>query len=273
MNCQRYRKWIDEAALGMLEASRLAHLNSHLAACVTCRQAFEAEQDLLAAIDQGIVTRVQGAPSANFATGVRMRLDSLGARASLRSAQGGLCPPLTGSVERAGRPRSQAWWRPSVWSPALALAALPVVLLTLWFVRRAPHPRAPGRVRVAAPAMPSHKPSVLKQMTTVVPREALPVRRPAQATGARSHRARQAYGDLPDQAPRLEVLVEPGQAAALAELYRTMQRGADPIGPGEAPAKTEDPLQVKAVEVKPVVIAEVQPLKPIEPAAQEQNRR
>jgi hypothetical protein len=261
MNCKCYRKRIREAALGTLEDSRLALFNAHLAECVTCRQAFEAEQRLLAAIDQGIVTRVQGAPSANFATGVRMRLDSLGARASLRSAQGGLCPPLTGSLERAGRPRSQAWWRPSVWSPALALAVLAAVLLTLWFVRRTPHPRAPERARSTAPITPAQEPQLPEQMASVIrPKAGSPMARRVRPTIALAHRPAEARSGASDQAPHLEVLVEPGQWPAIVAAYRAAQSGrVDPESLADKTAQDEPPISLKPVEIAPVTVAELYP--------------
>jgi hypothetical protein len=92
-------------------------------------------------------------------------------------------------------------------------------------------------------------------------------------TIALAHRPAEARSDASDQAPQFEVLIDPGQAAALAELYQTMQRGADPVALSGESAPDEKPLKVQDVEVRPVAIAELQPLKPIEPAAQEQNGR
>lgn len=249
MNCQG--KWIREAALGTLDASRLALFSAHLAACVTCRQAFEAEQRLLAAIDQGIMTRVQGAPSANFAAGVRARLSCLGARAS--------CPPLTGSLERQGRPRSQAWWQPAFWSPALA--ALIVVLLTLWFVRRTPHPRAPERARSTAPITPTQKPQLPEQMAGVIrPKAGSPMARRVRPKIALAHRTAEARSGASDQAPHLEVLVEPGQWPAIVAAYRAAQSGrVDAESLADKTAQDEPPISLKPVEIPPVTVAELYP--------------
>jgi hypothetical protein len=255
MNCQG--KWIREAALGTLDASRLALFNAHLDTCAECRDAVEAERRLLAAIDQGIVARVQGTPSPEFAAGVRARLSCLGARAS--------CPPFVASAERAGRPRSQAvrlryWWRAPAWSRTLAVAALAALLLIVWFMGRKPHPRASERAHIAAPRAPTPQTPSREQMTRLIP---------PQASARGADRVRQAHGVVSDQGPHLEVLVDPGQAPALAELYRTMQRGSDPLGLGDQSAREEDPSQAKLIEVHPMAIAQLQPLKAMEPAAVE----
>ena len=262
MNCQW--KWIREAALGTLDASRLALFNAHLDRCVACRGAFEAERRLLAAIDQGIVTRVQGAPSAQFAAGVRARLSCLGARAS--------CSPLTGSLERAGRPRSQAWWRPTVWSPALALGALAILLLTLWLVRPTSRPRVPERVRSTTPAAPTEKPRLPEQMAAAArPKTGSPTARPHKVGGHAAHRTVLPQSSESGETSQLEVLVDPGQAKALGDLVRTMQRGMDPVGLASQSAKAEDPIRVPAIEVKPVVIAQLEPPKPLKPPADERD--
>jgi hypothetical protein len=263
MNCQG--KWIREAALGTLDASRLALFNAHLDTCAECRDAVEAERRLLAAIDQGIVARVQGTPSPEFAAGVRARLSCLGARAS--------CPPFVASAERAGRPRSQAvrlryWWRAPAWSRTLAVAALAALLLIVWFMGRKPHPRASERAHIAAPRAPTPQTPSREQMTRLI-RPQAPARaaRMRRVGSAPAHRVRQAHGVVSDQGAHLEVLVQPGQAAALAELYRTMQRGTDPVGLDDQSARAEDHSQAQPVEVHPMAIAQLQPLKPMEPAS------
>ena len=72
-----------------------------------------------------------------------------------------------------------------------------------------------------------------------------------------------------DQEPLLQVLIDPGQAQALAELVRTMQRGADPVGSVEKSVQNQDPVQVQAVQVGAVTIAELQMATPIGSPADE----
>jgi hypothetical protein len=252
MNCQRYRKWIEGAALGSLGAPRLAQLNAHLAACVDCRQAFEAEKRLLAAIDQGMAATVTGSPSAQFAAGVRMRL------------------------AHSHPARLLSWWR-TAWSPAFALAALAVLLLTFWLVRRVQHPRVLQRAQSPPQALPARTPEPAEsprspeQMTRTIPpgtaRQAA-LSRPT-TTSVRPHHQAPAQGNSPDQAPEFDVLIDRGEAQALAELVRTMQRGADPVGAVEKSVQSDDPLQVSTVQVDAVTVAELQTPKPIASAADE----
>jgi hypothetical protein len=251
MNCRPYRKWIEEAALGTLGAARLAQLKAHLAACVECRQAFETEKGLLAAIDQGMAARVTGSPSAQFAAGVRMRL----------------------AQQQAAQRRS--WWR-TAWSPAFALAALAVVLLTFWLVRRAQHTSVPQRAQSTPQALPARKPEsaetpkIPEQMTRTIPPVIAGQTAPRhRTTSVQPHQRVSAQGNSPDQAPEFEVLIDPGEAQALAELVRTMQRGADPVGAVEKSVESDDPLQISTVQVDAVTIAELQTPKPIGSAADE----
>jgi len=247
MNCQSYRKSISDAALGMLNASPLAELRIHLTACPECRDRFEAEQRLFAAIDRGVRASVEGTPSADFLAGVRIRL-----------------------AEERQPVRFRTWWRPAVWSPALALVALAVLILTLWFARRPPRPRVPERVRSTVPAAPAQNPQLPQQMAVVVrPKAGSPTARPHRSASLSTHRPELPRSSESDQSPQLEVLVDPGQKAALAELVRTMHRGADPVGRFEKSVQNEDPLQVQAVQVDAVTVAELQTPKPIGSAADE----
>lgn len=246
MNCQRYRKWITDAATGHLDASRIERFKTHLAACMQCRRAFEAEQRLFAAIDRGIAARVEGTPSSQFAAGVRMRLNTL-------------------EPSRSGI----AWERPSVWSPALALAGLAVVLLTLWLAHRTEHPRVAERTHMVPPSAPARQPTAPGQFANVTPSAAsLPVTPRHRAASLVARRTVVQHASS-DQDTQLEVLIDPGQKAAIAELVRTMQRGADPVGTVEKSLQNDDPLQVQTVQVDAVTIAELQRPKPIGAAADE----
>lgn len=246
MNCQDYQPWIEDAALGAIAGTmdnpRRAQLDSHLAACPECRRAFEAAQKLYAAIDRGVAARVEGKPSGDFAARVRMRLADEGERAQPR------------------------WWRPTIWIPALGSAALALLLLSIWIARRPnEHPPQPPKQQTAQTVAPKPGPP-----DSVRPPEQASVTRPPVAPSAerqsrvsfatRQSRKRQSTPD--SGAPQLQVQIQPGQWAAVQSLYRAGENG-NLKGLAEAPATAEEPLQVKPVEVPPLVVAEIQDPKPV----------
>jgi hypothetical protein len=242
MNCQDYREWIEDAALGAIDNARRAQLDTHLAECPECCRAFEAAQKLYAAIDQGVAARVEGKPSADFAARVRMRLAGEGEKAQLR------------------------WWRRSIWIPALGSAVLALLLLSIWIARRPGGQRQPTKqiARTTAPAATS--------ASNVRPPEQAKVARPPAAPAAPRRSARVSTPtsqnrprrqSTPDsEAPPLQVQVQAGQWAAVTSLYRAGQAGRLE-GAAEASAAAEQPLQVKPVEVPPLVVAEIQDPKPV----------
>jgi hypothetical protein len=242
MNCERFQEWIEEAALGVLDASRRAQLDTHLEACAQCRARFGAEQKLFAAIDQGIAARVQGNPSAEFAARVRMR--------------------LADERERVG---FRFWWKPAAWIPIMAGAALALLVLTVWFVRRPVHP--PGREMARIASRPSTPAPVARtngsseQARLKPPRSAsAPRPRYTSAGVSRADRRRQASPET--KQPQLQVQIQPGQWAAVNSLYRAGQAGLLK-GAQDQPASPEQPLQVKPVEISPLVVAELQDPKPV----------
>lgn len=77
MNCKRYKTWIIEAALGVSQkhnAAREAELRRHLAACAVCREEFEHERRLTAAIDHTLERSLAAEPSAGLAAQVRQKI-------------------------------------------------------------------------------------------------------------------------------------------------------------------------------------------------------
>jgi len=247
MNCQDYQEWIEDAALGaiagVIDHTRRAQLDAHLAACSECRREFEAAQRLYVAIDRGVAAGVEGVPSADFAERVRMRLAAESERAQLR------------------------WWRSAIWIPALGTAALALVLLTLWIARRPAGQRlqAPKQQTVQSLAPTSAPPSNMKapEQARVTRPPATPVvpRQLSRASGAAPQNRRPEAA--PDsQAPQLQVQIQPGQWAAVKSLYRAGQDGSLK-DVAAAAATSEEPLQVKPVEVPPLVIAELQDPQPV----------
>jgi anti-sigma factor RsiW len=243
MNCQSYREWIEETALGAIagpiDASRRVQLHAHLAACPECRRAFEAAQKLYAAIDRGVAARVEGMPPGNFAARVRMRLADESERAEVRF-----------------------WWRPAIWIPALGTAALALLLLTIWIARR------PGEQRSQPPRQQATQTALSKPESpvSVKPSEQASVTRPPSAWSARrpspaSPRRGAACCGPDSGAPQLQVQIQPGQWAAVTSLYRAGQSGKVNETAEDVPA--DQPLRVTPVEVPPLVVAELQDPKPV----------
>jgi hypothetical protein len=251
MNCEPYGEWIREAALGALEVPHEAQLKAHLAECQECRESFAAEQRLLAAIEQGLAATPSGKPSPEFAARVRMRL-----------AAGGQ------SMRPEGR------WRPGFWIPAsvVGLAALAALILAIWpgwHARTAPPP-ANKVARGTAPGTPASMAglSLVGTAKASAPFISSPAWEHASHIAARPERARKRGPARPeDQPPQFQVLVEPGQWRAIVAAYRAAQSGrvvAESLA--EKTAQDQQPISLKPVEITPVTIAELYPVKPTEPA-------
>lgn len=242
MSCKRYQKSIREAALGALGAAERAHLEAHLIACADCARAFDAERKLLAAIDEGLRQSADAQPSAEFAGKVRMRL----------------------AAERERGDSSPAHGR-RIWAPIGALAAVAALVLAVWFGRRPSNP-VPQRTRAAAPSSPPRKllPGATEQAVTIRPgAPAAHGGRPAFA--ARRKRAKAAHRT------HLEVMVEPGQWAAVMNLYDSLwapaqsrnRAGGSRSGarsPGQRTAsEAENPSAEQPIEIRPLRIAPLDP--------------
>ncbi|HEY6290090.1 MAG TPA: zf-HC2 domain-containing protein [Terriglobia bacterium] len=249
MNCEPYRKWIKAAVLGGLDASHRAQLEAHLTGCPCCRTSFEAEQRLLAAIDQGLAASLEERPSPEFAARVRMRL-----------------------AEEGQRMRAETGWPAGFWIPAsvVGLAALAALILAIgsgWHARTAPQP-AKQMARATAPG----RPASMAGLPSVGTEKASPTfaSSPTQEHGShiagRPGRARKRGPDrLEDQPPQFQILVEPGQWRAIVAAYRAAQSGrADNDSLTHQPFADEQPVEVKPVEIEPIVVAELYPAKPPE---------
>lgn len=226
MNCENYQEWIEEAALGALGASRHARLDAHLAGCARCRESLAAVERLLREIDRGLVASLDRQPSTELAARVRMRLAEEGVRA---------------------RPRAR--WTVGAWVPVSA-AALAALILTVWLGRRSPPSPRPGAPGEQASATP--------------PSFGLTPARPARATRKLPRSPNHRQSTRQPAAPQLEVLVEPGQWAAVVKLYNSVwapepssgfanaSRASGPAPGPEAAEQAEDQLVLKPIEIKPL---------------------
>jgi hypothetical protein len=258
MNCQDYQEWIEDAALGAIagstagsiHGSRRTQLDAHLAACPECRRAFEAAQNLYAAIDRGVAAGVEGTPSGAFAAGVLARL---GARASWL--------PFDPAALRAGRPWSQGWWRRRIWIPALGSAALALLLLSIWIARRPnQHRQQPPKQQIAQAVTASPEGLGVRVRGPGAGGEGSVVAR-GQGPRPRSNRSRRRQSTPDSGALQLQVQIQPGQWAAVTSLYRAGQSGKVNETGKDVPA--DQPLQMTPLEVSPLVVAELQDPKPV----------
>lgn len=245
MNCKRYQDTIREAALGTLSAARSMELNAHLVGCARCRSEFEREQRLIAAVNRGLAASVSGQPSPELAARVRMR--------------------LAVGEERTARRTPWTWSPPALWIP-VSVAVLSALLLAVWFVRRPSDLPGPETARIASrPTAPGPvaRMNGSSEQTRLTPQPRTPSGpgpRSQPAGASRADRRRQASPET--QQPRLQVQIQPGQWAAVTSLYRAGQAGLLK-GAQDQPASAEQPLQVKPVEVAPLVVAELQDPKPV----------
>jgi len=239
MNCQPWREWIAEAALGSLDSSCRPKLDRHLAACAHCRRAFEAEQKLLAAVDDGLRASLTGTPSSEFVPRVRMRIAQ-----ESETARAWWLMPL-------GRIRVTA-----------AVAALAALVLAVGLLHRASPPAKASASRIAGPAVSSVALNEVAGVATPAG-SALTPARPADSAHDSARRMRRRQRAADDQAPQCEVLVEPGQWRAIVAAYRAAQseRVDADLTPDRALA-SEKPVEVTPIEIDPIAVAELYPAGP-----------
>jgi hypothetical protein len=239
MSCEDYREWIEEAAVGALDASRQARLNAHLAGCAHCRESLAAAERLLREIDRGLIASLDRQPSPEFAGRVRMRLAGENVRA---------------------RPR--AWWTAGAWVPASA-AALAALVLAVWLVRQPPRPlRQP--VSSVTPGASARNGAPREQAKVTPPRLSLTPAQPARAASRTPSARPHPRSTPPTGAPQFQVLVERGQWAAVVKLYNSVwapepgsgfANASRPSGPAPGPdaaEQAEDQLVLKPIEIKPL---------------------
>jgi hypothetical protein len=250
MNCIRYRKWIKQAVLKSLDALQQAKLNGHLAECDACRELHDTERRLVEVIDLGLLTNVARVPSPDFAARVRMRLAAEGEWA---------------------RPREE-WFR-SRWilAPVAGLVALATLLAVAWPASR--HRRPRETVRQMARAHAATMPASMREIPSIATEKASAplasnskqersLHMTAMPKRARTHRPAR----LKDHAPQFQVLVEPGQWREIVGAYRLAQSGHVDAGAlAQASEQDEQLSEMKPIEIKPVVVAELFPEKPTEP--------
>jgi hypothetical protein len=212
--CEKYSGWITDAATGGLAPSREPELLAHAAECEACREAYDHARQIAASVDRGVESLVSGEPSAHFNTRLRARI----------------------AEERT--PARPSW---AAWAPiAAAVFALAALLLIL--VLRAQRPIAPSIANNSRPAslspQPSNPPSPSTALNTPAP----------SATGRRTP------AQHPKSPSQPEIIVPPGQLAAIMQFAAAIRSGhidGDKLLAAEK--QTNAPLEIKPLEIVPLV--------------------
>lgn len=235
MPCEKYsgrmKALIADAALGALSPEREADLRAHIGDCASCRGAFDEAQAVYSAIDRGVASLAATAPSPQFELRLRARL-----------------------AAEATPSRARQFW--TAWAPAagaLAVAALLFVALLLNSPRHvAPNatPRVANRVQPSTTTPPASG-SATVALAMNPPRRLTPApHSPREHAGSPIRRvARRA----PTHHTEPEVLVEPGQFAAIVQYSEALASGA--IKSDQVIAAEQDmekPLKIKPLELAPL---------------------
>ena len=227
------KDWIGEAALGELAPARERELLAHAQECGECREAYQDARALRAFVDRCVASLVSGPPSPQFEARLRTRL----------------------AAEPAPRRSWQLWpaWVHAT-AGAFAVAALLLVAL-LWHSPRPANPNTTAPVANRVQPSPATAPPAPEPALALNPRAPL-----AQSSSSRhehaSNQVRRIAQRAPARAAAPEVLVEPGQFAAIeayAEATRTGRVDGKEILADQE--KMRRPLEIKPIEIKAVDIA------------------
>ncbi len=190
MACERYREELLGAAAGWLERECLAGLDAHLRACSACREEYQRQQRLFAAMDEGLRERVNEELPLGFVARVRAR------------------------VGEEAPPRRQ-WF--THWVPAwgaVAAAALAAGLLIVHTLRhdagRQENPAIPV-AHTVAPNVPGELPPLN------------PAKTPSKRVVGQGSRTHTGIAKVAPAQP--EVLLPAGQKRAMARLVEGLRSG------------------------------------------------
>ncbi len=223
MPCEHYKDaLIEPAATG---AGPQGELRAHLAACASCRAAFEQEQSLFSAIDSGLHTVANAEVPPSLLPRVRAAVDEIAVAHPLR------------------------------WLQSLVFATSSVVLAFLIFLTVRPHRATNENIAKQNPAIPTPVgPATNKNSGKNSPADIqiASVRSTRSKTGRNSTILYSAASGNP------EVLVPPDERVAFARLVATLNERSDVAAALLAKVEkkdslvTVDPLQITDIEIKPL---------------------
>ncbi|HEV2419689.1 MAG TPA: zf-HC2 domain-containing protein [Terriglobia bacterium] len=233
MNCKRYAKWINEAALGALDATREAEFRRHLLECPRCQTQIEREQRLLAAIDQTVARSLAAEPVANLYVQTRQRI------AEGASAKVGFSPPLRALATVA------------------AACVIVVAIVLAWKAQRRSVQQAAPTVTVARE---EHVPQAVRHETRTVTPSGNGARQVAVSHSKRRTRLRHPGNNPSHQDTLPQVLVPKNEMALVLELYNGVRTGkidgASLLAVPHGFTREKDgTLESAPIEIKPIEIA------------------
>ena len=234
MPCENYREALIEAAAADIAVSR--ELRSHLDACAPCRAAFAEEQQLFAAIDQGLRVTANADVSASLFPRVRAQLSE--------------------------RPVSRR-----AWTPAFAGIGIAAALVVLFSVARKP-------ARNGVDANPQTI-SATHNLPSAVNQPGPPTIAPPEIARTSRKHARIGIVKIAPAAvaasTEAEVLIPSGQKQAVDALLTTLQQGGlrtDGLvrESAEKPLETLEvsPLDISPIDIKPLPDVETKSTAPDE---------
>lgn len=224
MDCRGYKDQLTDAALGSFapgEGARRTEddeLSAHLAACAACAAEFARARLLLSAIDRGLEASVGAEPSAEMMARFRRRI----------------------AEEPAPHPGIGMWIPVAAAALAVALAAF------LWLgIRPGPRRTLPANTHEAVakstPAQPPRRPETNAASAKLAP----PVEQPVPSRPGASRTLK--------PAGKLDVLVPPGQMAAVLELQAALRNGSvDPSSIVPDREKLGEPLDIARLKISPL---------------------
>jgi hypothetical protein len=234
MACDRYQTWLIDKALGALTPQREAELCAHLLNCVSCCERLDREQKRIEVVERSLAQTLSGNPTADFETRLLARLPQ----------------------ENSPRKSRAIPWVP-IGVAALAVPLVLALLVIVSFRRRVPGPAitTSNQLWVAGGgassgfthlALPSVSPKAKIQSPTS--------RRSVASNFHRGNlRRRKSHGLV--ERPDLRVIVEPGQWAAVVQLYDAVRAGR--VNGAALLARDDRPINIKPIEISEIKIAPI----------------
>lgn len=236
-NCKKYVGRIDDAALGGLDPSHERELLSHTGECDACREAYQRARELAALVDRGVESLVAGEPSPHFTSRLRARIAD-------------------------ERPDARFTW--PTWKRLTAGLATAATVAALWVFLALSHTKLPSRstrpVPNIASAVPIEVPTPAKPTTKAAEPDRPYATETPRHSGTRLLAQQRRHNIRPTQSPgEPEVLVPPGQLAAVMQLVSDIRAGRID-GKQFVAEQTEEqkemqkPIEIQPIEIKPIEI-------------------